>query len=98
MEKEENTCKSNINLVQGLLPLREKAGRGFYKDFRLSLAAATTFSGVKPRFFRATLPGALAPNRSKVTNFPWSPAQRCQPKEVAASTTTRALTVLGRTS
>ena len=60
-------------------------------------AAAQTCSGVKPKFFISIGAGADAPNLSMPIMLPSSPANRSQPKVLAASTVTLFLIDPGRT-
>lgn len=64
---------------------------------RLSLAAVTTASGVKPYSLNSSAPDAEAPKCSSETIRPASPTYSRQPCFTPASTLTRALTLGGIT-
>ena len=61
------------------------------------LAAATTFSTVKPNFFCNSLSGAEAPKVFMPMLCPSMPTYRAQPNVEACSTDTRAVTAGGST-
>src|SRR5262249_26691172 len=67
-------------------------------DFAIcSLAAAATWSGVKPNFFKRSLIGADEPKVCMPILAPFAPTYRSQPMTEACSTETRAVASGGST-
>ena len=91
---------------QGLCPRAPSRTRGLSLAMgsltcereRTRRTVSATCAAVKPNSSNSRSPGAEAPKWSRLTASPPSPSQRCQPKEVPASTLTRARRAGGSTS